>query len=117
MKVKQPPLQTVPLKLLPERPLVSIVVPSYNQGRFIRDTIDSILDQDYRPLKIHVIDGASTDETAEVLRSYGNIPELDWVSEPDSGVVEAVNRGFARVGGISSRFRVPTTCIFPGPSA
>lgn len=78
---------------------MSILVPSYNQGRFIRDTIDSILEQDYRPLTIHVIDGASTDDTLEVLKSYGDIPELQWVSEPDKGVVDAVNKGFRLLNG------------------
>jgi glycosyltransferase involved in cell wall biosynthesis len=90
-QVKLPPIA--------ERPEVSIIVPSYNQGRFIRATIDSILSQNYRPIRIYVIDGASKDETVEVLRSYGNIPELNWVSEPDKGVVDAVNKGFARVTG------------------
>ena len=80
-------------------PLVSIVVPSFNQGRFIRATIDSILQQDYRPIRVHVIDGGSKDETVEVLRSYGDIPELTWISEPDKGVVDAVNKGFRQVTG------------------
>ncbi|MEQ9409409.1 MAG: glycosyltransferase family 2 protein [Fuerstiella sp.] len=99
MSLKRPPLQPVALNPLPENPLVSILVPSFNQGQFIRDTIDSILSQDYRPLKIHVIDGGSTDETVEVLKSYGSLPELDWISEPDRGVVDAVNKGFARLEG------------------
>ena len=79
--------------------LVSIIVPSFNQGRFIRATIDSILSQDYRPLQIHVIDGSSKDETVDVLKSYGDIPELRWISEPDKGVVDAVNKGFRQVTG------------------
>lgn len=82
------------LRSLPDRPLVSILVPSYNQGAFIGDTIDSILEQDYRPIEIHIVDGASTDQTVDVLESYGEIPELSWVSEPDKGVVDAVNKGF-----------------------
>ena len=80
-------------------PLVSIIVPSFNQGRFIRATIDSILSQDYRPLTIHVIDGGSKDETVDVLKSYGDIPELQWLSQPDKGVVDAVNKGFKLVKG------------------
>jgi glycosyltransferase involved in cell wall biosynthesis len=80
-------------------PLVSIIVPSFNQGRFIRATIDSILSQDYRPLQIHVIDGGSRDETVDVLKSYGDIQELRWISEPDKGVVDAVNKGFRQVSG------------------
>jgi glycosyltransferase involved in cell wall biosynthesis len=81
------------------RPLVSIVVPSYNQGRYIRETIDSILTQDYRPLEVLVIDGASTDETLDVLRSYADRPELRWWSESDAGVVDAVNKGLTRASG------------------
>ncbi len=96
---KKAPLEFVSLAPLPETPLVSIVVPSFNQGQFIGDTIRSILSQDYRPIEIHVIDGASTDNTVEVLKSFGNTPELNWCSEPDRGVVEAVNKGFARVKG------------------
>lgn len=87
------------LRAVDPAPLVSILIPSFNQGRFIRSTIDSILSQDYRPLQIVVMDGASTDGTLDVLRSYGNTPELQWTSEPDSGVVDAVNKGFPRLQG------------------
>lgn len=87
-------------------PLVSIIVPSFNQGRFIRRTLESIFSQDYQPLQVIVIDGASKDDTVEVLRSFDGTPGFEWVSEPDSGVVEAVNKGFARsrgvIGGIQS---------------
>lgn len=96
---RQAALEPVSLQPLPATPLVSIVVPSFNQGQFIGDTIRSILSQDYRPIEIHVIDGASTDNTVEVLKSFGDVPELNWCSEPDRGVVEAVNKGFARVNG------------------
>jgi glycosyltransferase involved in cell wall biosynthesis len=89
-----------------QSPLVSIIVPSFNQGRFIRRTLESILSQDYRPIEIIVIDGASIDETVTILKEFSSAPELQWVSEPDKGVVDAVNKGFARargqVGGIQS---------------
>jgi glycosyltransferase involved in cell wall biosynthesis len=91
-------LEPVSLRAMPDRPLVSIIVPSYNQGRFIRHTLDSILAQDYGPVEILVIDGASTDETVSVLRSY-DASRVTWVSEPDRGVVDAVNKGFARARG------------------
>src|SRR4051812_39375084 len=77
---------------------ISIVTPSYNQGAFIGRTIDSILSQqgDFE-LDYRVIDGGSTDGTVEVLRSYGD--RLTWISEPDKGQVDAINKGLAAVTG------------------
>jgi glycosyltransferase involved in cell wall biosynthesis len=89
----------ISLKPLCGAPLVSVIVPSFNQGAFIRQTIASCLDQSYRPLEIVVIDGASTDDTVRVLESFGDRPELRWWSEPDEGVVDAVNKGFKRARG------------------
>jgi len=92
-------MNQIQLSPLPDNPLVSIIIPSFSQGVFIKQTIDSILEQDYRPIEILVIDGASKDETVDVLKSYGGFLELRWWSEPDSGVVEAVNKGFERAQG------------------
>lgn len=75
-----------------ELPLISIITPSLNQGRFIRDTIESVLTQDYPRLEYLVMDGGSTDETLDILRSYGN--RLTWRSAPDLGQADAVNAGF-----------------------
>ena len=58
-------------------PLVSIVTPSYNQGRFIKQTIDSVLGQSYRRIEYIVVDGNSTEETVSILRSYGS--RLSWI--------------------------------------
>jgi glycosyltransferase involved in cell wall biosynthesis len=79
-------------------PLVSVIVPTFNQGRFIRETLDSILEQDYRPLEVLVMDGGSKDETIDVLTSY-KASELNWVSEPDGGVTDAVNKGLKAARG------------------
>lgn len=73
-------------------PLVSIVTPSLNQGQFIQSTIDSILSQGYSNLEYWVIDGGSSDETLDILHSYGD--RLQWVSESDSGQSQAVNKGW-----------------------
>lgn len=95
-------------------PLVSIIVPSYNQGRFIRRTLESILSQDYRPIEIIVIDGASTDDTVAILKEYSHAPELQWISEPDSGVVEAVNKGFHKARGEIGAIQSSDDFYLPG---
>lgn len=79
-----------------ELPLVSIVTPSLNQGRFIRDAIQSVADQDYPNIEHIVVDGGSTDQTIELLRSH---PHLRWISEPDRGQADAINKGFRMAGG------------------
>lgn len=95
-------------------PRVSIIVPSFNQGSFIRQTIQSCLDQDYRPIEIIVMDGASTDNTVEVLKSFGDIPELTWVSEPDDGVVDAVNKGLRKATGEIAAIQSSDDFYLPG---
>jgi glycosyltransferase involved in cell wall biosynthesis len=80
-------------------PLVSIVIPSLNQGKFIEQTIESVLAQDYRPLEILVIDAGSTDNTLEVLHKYDFVPEIIWTSEPDHGHADGINKGFSRASG------------------
>ncbi len=98
------------------RPLVSIIVPSFNQGRFIRETIDSILAQDYRPIEVLVFDGGSKDETVDVLKSYRDA-ELWWVSESDKGVVDAVNKGLARASGPIQAIQSSDDTYLPGAIA
>ena len=79
------------------RPLVSIVTPSYNQGRFLRRTIDSVLSQTYPRIEYRVIDGGSRDESVGILKSYGG--RISWVCEPDGGQSQAINKGFSRANG------------------
>lgn len=87
-----------PVKVPPgPAPFVSIVTPSFNQGRFIRATIESVLGQGYPHLEYIVMDGGSTDETVAILKEYGD--RLSWVSEPDRGQADAINRGWQRSRG------------------
>ena len=76
-------------------PRIAIVTPSFNQGQFLRATIDSVLDQNYPNLFYHVQDGGSNDRSVEILKSYGD--RISWRSEPDAGQADAINKGFAGV--------------------
>jgi glycosyltransferase involved in cell wall biosynthesis len=79
-------------------PLISIVIPSYNQGAFLEECLRSVLDQSHPRKEVIVIDGGSADSSREILRRYER--RLDfWVSEPDRGQAHAVNKGWARAGG------------------
>jgi glycosyltransferase involved in cell wall biosynthesis len=78
-------------------PLVSIVTPSYNQGRFLRRTIESVLGQTYPHIEYCVMDGGSTDDSVAILKSYGD--RFPWVSESDRGQTHAINKGLARSRG------------------
>jgi glycosyltransferase involved in cell wall biosynthesis len=77
-------------------PLVSVLTPSLNQGRFLGDAIQSVQSQDYPRIEHVVVDGGSTDETLDVLRAH---PQVDWISEPDDGQSDALNKALARSRG------------------
>ena len=76
--------------------LVSIVTPSLNQGRYLREAIESVRAQTYGQIEHIVIDGGSMDETLEILSGY---PDVRWTSEPDRGQSHALNKGFALASG------------------
>lgn len=80
-----------------EYPLVSIITPSYNQGEFIKATIESVLQQDYPRIEYIVMDGGSSDNTIEILKSYGN--KIQWFSGRDKGQADAVNKGIEKAKG------------------
>ena len=79
-------------------PKISIITPSYNQGKFLDETIRSVLDQDYPNIEYIVIDGGSTDESVDVIKKHESRIHY-WVSEKDRGQSHAVNKGMEHVTG------------------
>lgn len=79
-------------------PKISIVTPSFNQGKFIEETIQSVLCQDYPNLEYVIIDGGSTDNSVKIINKYKNSLHY-WVSEKDEGHGHALNKGFQHTSG------------------
>jgi glycosyltransferase involved in cell wall biosynthesis len=79
-------------------PKISIITPSFNQGRFLERCIRSTLDQDYPALEFFVLDGGSSDNSLEIIQKYAQSFDY-WVSEKDRGQSDAINKGFKRATG------------------
>jgi glycosyltransferase involved in cell wall biosynthesis len=77
---------------------ISVVTPSYNQGRFLEETIRSVLEQRYPNVEYSVLDGGSTDRTIEILQRYDAQLSF-WRSEKDGGQAASINEGFQRATG------------------
>jgi glycosyltransferase involved in cell wall biosynthesis len=100
----------------PSAPRISIVVPSYNQGRFLRATLDSVLGQNYPNLELIVQDGASSDESAAVLREYSQ-RLTHWESQRDNGQAHAINLGFRHATGEVLAYLNSDDLLLPGALA
>jgi glycosyltransferase involved in cell wall biosynthesis len=94
-------------------PRISIVTPSYNQGRFIASTISSVLSQGYANLEYVVQDNQSTDNTLEILESERS-SDFSFYVEKDSGQADAINRGFSRTSGEIMAFLNSDDILMPG---
>ena len=75
------------------KPLVSIITPSFNSHKYIEGTIRSVMGQNYPNIEHIIVDGASSDGTIDILMKYDR--QIKWISEPDKGMYEAINKGFS----------------------
>lgn len=94
-------------------PRLTIITPSYNQADFLERTILSVLNQGYPDLEYIIIDGGSTDHSAEVIRKYEKYITY-WVSEKDRGQVDAINKGLRKATGRWVAFQNSDDVYFPG---
>jgi len=96
-----------------EWPRISIVTPSYNQGRFLEETIRSVLLQNYPNLEYIVMDGGSTDQSIEIIKRYEDWIDY-WVSEDDGGQSKAINTGIQRASGEIVNWMNSDDCLVEG---
>ena len=79
-------------------PRITVITPSYNQGQFLEATIQSVLDQHYPNIQYGIVDGGSTDNSADVIKKYES--KFDFIIiEKDKGQADALNKGFAKADG------------------
>ena len=86
------------IKKMIKKPKISIITVSYNSGSTIKQTIKSVIDQDYENIEYIIIDGNSSDNTLNVIRQYSEFIHF-FISEEDNGIYDAMNKGIANASG------------------
>ncbi len=104
-------LPSVP-KADPGFPKLTVITPSYNQGKYLERTILSVLNQNYPNLEYIIIDGGSNDESVDIIKKYEKYLTY-WISEKDNGQVDALNKGLHRATGEWISFQNSDDVYFP----
>jgi glycosyltransferase involved in cell wall biosynthesis len=99
-------------KSVSDLPRISVIIPTRNRANYLKRGLDKILESDYPNLEIIIIDGASTDDTVQLLKSYGT-RITKWVSEPDGGEYFAVNKGLNFATGEIIKFMSDDDILLP----
>ncbi|MGB2870016.1 MAG: glycosyltransferase family 2 protein [Bacteroidota bacterium] len=94
-------------------PTVSVVVPSYNQAKYLRATLQSVVDQQYPRKQLIVVDGGSTDGSVEIIKEFGKECSY-WCSERDEGQPQAIAKGFRRATGELMTYLNSDDVLLPG---
>jgi glycosyltransferase involved in cell wall biosynthesis len=81
-----------------KEPKITIITVSRNSEQFLPETIESIINQSYANIEYIIIDGASTDSTIDIIKHYSENIDI-WISEPDTGMYDAMNKGLERATG------------------
>lgn len=82
------------------QPLVSVVIPCYNQGKYLIETVNSVLASSYKPLELILVNDGSTDNSLEIIQKLeANYPEIRSIDQPNSGVAKARNTGISAATG------------------
>jgi glycosyltransferase involved in cell wall biosynthesis len=78
---------------------ISIITPTYNSAKTLSDTIESVVSQTYKDIEYIIIDGNSSDETASIVATYKSKQPITFISEPDKGIYDAMNKGVKKATG------------------
>src|SRR6185369_848912 len=84
-------------RAMEDLPLVSVITPAYNQGIFLRDTIESVLSQDYPHIELIVLNDGSTDDTENILKEYTG--RIKWMTQVNMGQTPTINKGWEMATG------------------